>query len=75
MAVTVSGSASISPISPTAPAATQRDQPTALLGQAGTPAVLTQSLAMLRQIRQQGRAIDQQDAAWEPPRGGSANGL
>lgn len=77
MTITVSGINTISPISTGTPAATPHGDRTATTPQ-GQPArspVLAQNLAMLGQLRRQGGAVDRQDAAWEPPRSGSASGL
>lgn len=77
MTITVSGITSISPIVTGAPTTKPHADRTATpqQGQAARPPVLAQNLAMLEQLRRQGGAVDRQDAAWEPPRSGSASGL
>lgn len=77
MTITVSGINPISPISTVTPTAKPHGDRTVtpLQGEATRSPVLAQNLAMLAQLRRQGVAVDRQDAAWEPPRSGSASGL
>jgi|GEM_PF-5212798 len=77
MTITVSGINAISPLSTGTTATKPRGNRTAppLQGEAIPSPVLAQNLAMLAQLRRQGGAVDRGDAAWEPPRSGSASGL
>lgn len=77
MTITAPGITSISPISTGTPATKPNADRKAAMqpGQATQAPVLSQNLAMLAMLRKQGGAVDRQDAAWEPPRSGSASGL